>query len=52
MDPIDFHSKKKNILWKSMVPINCLVTNILQNNLFCGQQKKETGLKQLNYDRM
>jgi len=26
---IDFHSTKK-ILWKSMVAINCLVTNILR----------------------
>ncbi len=31
-----------------MAAVNCLVTNILQNILFCVQQKKETntGLKQ------
>jgi len=32
-----------------MGSINCLVTDILQNNFFCVQQKKEihTGLEQL-----
>ncbi len=32
-----------------MATVNWLVTNILQNNLFCVQQKKEshTGLEQL-----
>jgi len=38
MDPTDFHLKKKIIiiiLWKSMGPINCLVTDILQNIFFC-----------------
>jgi len=41
--------KKKILLWKSMVSINCLVTNILQNIFFCVQQKIEihTGLEQL-----
>jgi len=31
----------KEILWKSMGSINSLVTHILQNILFCVQQKKE-----------
>jgi len=44
MDPIDIQSMQ----WKSMGPINCLVTHILQNT-FCVQQKTEihTGLEQL-----
>jgi len=50
MDPIDFHSLHGgNILWKSMVPINCSVTDILQN-IVRAQQKKETnqtGFEQL-----
>ncbi len=36
----DLHSMGK--LWKSTVPINCLVTNILQNILVCVQQKKNS----------
>jgi len=34
--------------------INCLVTDILQNIIFCVQQKKEihTGLKQLELDKL
>jgi len=43
--------KKNN--WKSMGPINCLVTIILQNIFFCVQHKKETlitGLEQLEGD--
>jgi len=38
-----------SLLWKSMVPNNCLVPIILQNILFCVHQKKETrkGLVQL-----
>jgi len=40
MDPIDLHRKKK-IQWRSMGPINSLVTDILQNIFFCVQQKKE-----------
>jgi len=40
---------RKKILWKSMGPVNYLVTDILQNIFICVQQKKEihTGLKQL-----
>jgi len=35
--------------WESMLSINCLVTDILQNIFFSAQQKKEIhpGLKQL-----
>ncbi len=35
------------ILWMLMATVNCLVTNILQNILFCDQQKIEihTGLE-------
>jgi len=45
--PIDFHSRQKNILWKSMVSYNCLVTDILQNNLTVHQRIEiHTGLKQ------
>jgi len=35
-------------IWKSIGPINSLVTDIIQNNLFCVQQTKETysGLEQ------
>jgi len=49
MGPIDSHSILPPILWKSMWSSNCLVTHILQNILFCVQQKKEicTGLEQL-----
>jgi len=49
MYPIEFHSRKKKIQWKSMRPLNCLVPDILQNIFFCVQQKIEihTGLKQL-----
>jgi len=38
--------------WKSVCPINCLVTDILQNIFFCVQQKKKnhTGLEQLEGD--
>jgi len=48
MDPTDFHSIFF-LLCKSVGSINCLVTDILQNILFCVQQMKEvhTGLKQL-----
>jgi len=37
------------LLWKSMATVKCLVTNILQNILFCVQHKKDihTGLEQL-----
>ncbi len=37
-----------SIQWKSMATFNCLFANILQNILFCVQQKKETrrGLEQ------
>jgi len=28
-------------VWKSMGPINCLVTDIFQNIFFCVKQKKE-----------
>jgi len=38
---IDFHSRKKKILWMSMGSINCLDTDILQNIFFCVQQKRE-----------
>ncbi len=47
---IYFHIKKKShTIWKSVATVNCLVTNILQNNVFCVQQKKETrtGLEEL-----
>ncbi len=38
----------KEILWKSMGTINCLITSILPNICFCVQHKKEThtGLEQ------
>jgi len=39
MGPIDFHSMGKKILRKSMWPFNCLVTDILQNILFCVVQQ-------------
>ncbi len=32
---------KQFILWKSMATVNCLVTNILQNIIFCDEQMKE-----------
>jgi len=37
----------EKIIWKSMVPHNCLVTNIIQNIFFCVQQNKHiyTGLE-------
>ncbi len=37
-----------------MATSNCLATNILQNALFCVQQKKETltGLKRLEDEKM
>ncbi len=37
-----------------MATVNCLVTSILQNISFCGQQKKETqtGLGQLKGELM
>jgi len=41
---IEFLSRKKKKLWKSMATVNCLITNILQNVFFCVQQKKETHL--------
>ncbi len=43
---IDFDSRKKKILWKSLWTSNCLVFHILQNSMYV-QQKKEThsGLK-------
>ncbi len=44
---IDFHSRKKKILWKSMVPQNGSVSHILQNIFLCVQQKNKdihTGL--------
>ncbi len=46
---IDFCSIFFSILRMSMVTVSCLVTNILQNILFCAQQKREThtGLEQL-----
>ncbi len=46
---IDFHSRKKYILWKSMVPQNCSVSHILQNIFLCVQQNKDihTGLELL-----
>ncbi len=40
--PIDFHSRKKYRLWKSMGAANCLITKIFQNIFFCVKQKKET----------
>ncbi len=45
---IDIHSIFSSMLWKTMTTVNCLLT-ILQNILFCAQQKKETlmGLEQL-----
>ncbi len=36
---IDFHNRK-TILWMSMVPQNCSVSNILQIIFLCVQQKK------------
>jgi len=44
---VDFHSIYLFMLWKSMGPINCLATYILQNIFFCVQHKKEihTGLE-------
>jgi len=41
MGPIDCHIIFSYILWKLMWPWACLVTHILQNILFCVQQKKE-----------
>ncbi len=43
---------KKNIQCKLMVPQNCSVPHILQNNLFCVQQNKHihTGLELLEGD--
>jgi len=29
-------------VWKSKATVNCLVSNILQNTLFCAQKKKGT----------
>ncbi len=48
MIPIDFYYMYK-IIWMSMVTVSCLVNHILQNLLFCVQQKEETqtGLEQL-----
>ncbi len=45
---IDLHNVTPP-LWTSEVNSNCLVTNILQNILFCTQQKNEphTGLEQV-----
>ncbi len=44
----------EKILWKSTATINCLVTNILQNVLFCVQQTKEahTGLEQVEVEQI
>jgi len=39
---IDFHSRKKQILWKSMDTVNCLVTNILQNIFFLNLLRRNT----------
>jgi len=39
---IDFHSLVFFLLWKSMVPNNCLVSIVLQNIFLRVQQKKET----------
>jgi len=49
VDPIGFHSKGKIYYGSQWGPINCLITNILQNILFSVQQKKEThtGLEHL-----
>ncbi len=43
----------KKIPWKSVATVNCLVTTILQNNLFCVQQKKDThtGLEQVRVSK-
>jgi len=51
MGLIDFNSIFSKI-WKSVGPITCLVTDILQNTFFCVQQQKKkkeihTGLEQL-----
>jgi len=48
MGPIDFHSMGKKIQCNSKGPINCLVSEFLQNIFFCVQPKKEihTGLEQ------
>jgi len=45
----DFLSSFFFLLWKLMVPNNCLVPIVLQNIFLCVQQKKEThtGLQQL-----
>jgi len=42
------HTDFQFIVWKSMGAVNCMMTDILQNNFFCVQQKKETrtGLEQ------
>jgi len=44
-----YGEEEKYWKWKSVGSINCLVTHILQNILFCVQQKKEmnTGSGQL-----
>jgi len=51
MGPIDLHSVEIKILGKSMEPINCLVTGILQN-INCTSQNKvsQTGLERLVND--
>jgi len=40
------------VLWKSIMPHNCLVPIVLQNIFLCVQQQKEThsGLQQLEAD--
>ncbi len=38
---IDFHSRKKKLLWKSMVPQNCSDSHILQNIFLRVRQNKD-----------
>jgi len=42
--PIDFHSRNKITLWKSVGSINCLITDILQNIFFfCSAEESSRG---------
>jgi len=49
MGLIDFNCMGKKYYGSKCGPVNCLITNILQNIIFCVQEKKEihTGLQQL-----
>lgn len=42
---IDFHRKEKNKYCKLMATINCLLSHISQNIIFCVRQKRETQVR-------